>query len=204
MARSRLSPTATAAEVDTALDQMLVNLALARVGVQDARHLFYAVRWKWCLTNAALRRSHQSLLGYGRLERASEADPVTWESVLLSSLALLEQTSPDISQMERVSMAGAMILAFDLYARGGDMVPLQKDQVVPPVPGQQGAARCWNKGGLAREMPESWQGLQIQARVVLKSLWTQSRNFGLTFEVSDTMICSEADPVTCPFHALDD
>ena len=68
----------------------------------------------------------------------------------------------------------------------------------------KGAVRCWNKGGLAREMPESWQGLQIQARVVLKSLWIQSRNFGLTFEVSDAMICLEADPVTCPFHALDD
>ena len=68
----------------------------------------------------------------------------------------------------------------------------------------KGAARVWNKGGLPREMPESWVGLQIQARVVLRSLWIQSRNFGLTFEVADAMICVEADPVTCPFHVLDD
>ena len=63
----------------------------------------------------------------------------------------------------------------------------------------KGAVRCWNKGGLARELPETWQGLQIQARVVLKSLWIQSRNFGLTFQISDAMICSEVDPATCPF-----
>ena len=68
----------------------------------------------------------------------------------------------------------------------------------------KGAVRVWNKGGLCREMPESWQGVQIQARVVLKSLWIQSRNFGLTLEISDAMMCCEADPVTCPFHALDD
>ena len=68
----------------------------------------------------------------------------------------------------------------------------------------KGAVRVWNKGGLSREMPETWQGLQIQARVVLKSLWIQSRNFGLTFEISDAMVCSEADPVTCPFHVSDD
>ena len=68
----------------------------------------------------------------------------------------------------------------------------------------KGAVRIWNKGGLPREMPETWQGLHLQARVVLKSLWIQSRNFGLTFEISDAMVCSEADPVTCPFHVLDD
>ena len=68
----------------------------------------------------------------------------------------------------------------------------------------KGAVRVWNKGGLPREMPETWQGLHLQARVVLKSLWIQSRNFGLTFEITDAMICSEAEPSTCPFQALAD
>ena len=63
----------------------------------------------------------------------------------------------------------------------------------------KGAVRLWNKAGLAREMPESWAGLQIQARVVIKSIWLQSRSFGLTFEIADAMICSEAEPATCPF-----
>ena len=65
------------------------------------------------------------------------------------------------------------------------------------------AVRVWNKGGLPREMPETWQGLHLQARVVVKSLWIQSRNFGLTFEISDGMVCSEADPITCPFPVDD-
>ena len=68
----------------------------------------------------------------------------------------------------------------------------------------KGAVRIWNKGGLPREIPETWQGLHVQCRVVLKSLWVQSRNFGLTFEVSDAMICSEAEPSTCPFSPLED
>ena len=67
----------------------------------------------------------------------------------------------------------------------------------------KGAARVWNRGGLPREMPESWQGLHIQARVVLKSHWILSRNFGLTVEISDAMIYSEADSVTCPFPVDD-
>ena len=68
---------------------------------------------------------------------------MTWESVLLSSLALLEASEPGLSIREQISMACAMISAFDLYARGGDMVPLMKSQVTPPIVGQRGAARCW-------------------------------------------------------------
>ena len=67
----------------------------------------------------------------------------------------------------------------------------------------KGAVRVWNKAGLAREMPESWAGLQIQARCVIKSIWLQSRSFGLTFEIADAMVCSEAEPATCPFAAQD-
>ena len=65
----------------------------------------------------------------------------------------------------------------------------------------KGAVWVWNKLSLTREMPESWAGLQIQARVVIKSMWLQRRTFGLTFEVADAMICSEAEPATCLFAA---
>ena len=61
------------------------------------------------------------------------------------------------------------------------------------------AVRIWNKGGLKREAPESWAGLTVQCRVVLKALWIQSRSFGLTFEISDAMITEEEAMVDCPF-----
>ncbi len=61
------------------------------------------------------------------------------------------------------------------------------------------AVRVWNKGGLKRDQPESWAGLTVQCRIVLKSLWIQSRSFGLTFEVSDAMITEEESSVDCPF-----
>ena len=48
-------------------------------------------------------------------------------------------------------------------------------------------------------MPESWTGLQIQAPVLVKSIWLQCRNFGLTFEIANAMICSEAELASCPF-----
>ena len=61
------------------------------------------------------------------------------------------------------------------------------------------ACRVWNKSGLARESPESWQGLTVQCRVVLKSLWLQSRTFGLTFEVVDAMVAEDQVSHECPF-----
>ena len=61
------------------------------------------------------------------------------------------------------------------------------------------ACRVWNKGGLPRESPDTWQGLTVQSRVVLKSLWFQSRTFGLTFEVVDAMITAEESTYECPF-----
>jgi hypothetical protein len=61
------------------------------------------------------------------------------------------------------------------------------------------SVRVWNKAGFKCEMPDSWQGLQVQTRMVLKSLWIQGRSFGLTFETLDVMIVNEAAPETCPF-----
>ena len=62
------------------------------------------------------------------------------------------------------------------------------------------AVRIWNKGGLKRDPPESWAGLTVQARVVLKCMWLQgSRSFGLTFECADAMITGEGTTEECPF-----
>ena len=46
--------------------------------------------------------------------------------------------------------------------------------------------------------------VQCECGAKLKSLWIQARNFGLTFEIQDAMICLEAEPSSCPFHVLDD
>ena len=60
--------------------------------------------------------------------------------------------------------------------------------------------RIWNEGGLKREPPPDWAGLQVQSRVVLKSMWLQgSRSFGLTFECTDAMITGEESTADCPF-----
>ena len=67
------------------------------------------------------------------------------------------------------------------------------------------AVRIWNKGGMKREAPPDWAGLQVQARVVLKSLWLQgNRTFGLTFECTDTMITGEVALESCPFDVDSD
>ena len=62
------------------------------------------------------------------------------------------------------------------------------------------AVRIWNNGGLPRAAPPDWAGLQVQPRIVLKSMWLQgSRSFGLTFECTDAMITGEEAPQSCPF-----
>ena len=64
----------------------------------------------------------------------------------------------------------------------------------------RGCVRVWDKNGLKREPPDNWQGLHLQAQVILKSIWIHgNRSFGGTFELTDAMIHAEAEAATCPF-----
>jgi hypothetical protein len=64
----------------------------------------------------------------------------------------------------------------------------------------RGTVRVWNEAGLARSQPASWQECVVQTRAVLKGIWFQGRNFGLTWEATDVLLKSEGDAVMeCPF-----
>ena len=134
---------APAREVVVALDRELVVHFLKDGALQDARHLYYATRWHFALTNTLLRRSHLSLRGYGRNRRGEVSDPVTWESVLLSAYSLLTDTTISATTAERIAAAAGQLLAFDLYARGGDMVTVRSEDVRSPSSRQKGAAGFW-------------------------------------------------------------
>ena len=117
------------ATVDSKLDDFLVQVFLEGYGIAEARHCFYGIRHHFVLTNQLLRLPHLSLRRFGRQRKAGMEDPVTWESVLLTALALLDF---------------GLLLGFDLYCRGGDMPMLQREDLRRPVPRQKGAARHWS------------------------------------------------------------
>ena len=133
------------ATVDSKLDDFLVQVFLEAYGIAEARHCFYGIRHHFVLTNQLLRLSHLSLRRFGRQRKAGMEDPVTWESVLLTALALLDFGLQVVgTRLERISAAIGQLLGFDLYCRGGDMPMLQREDLRRPVPRQKGAARHWS------------------------------------------------------------
>ncbi len=64
----------------------------------------------------------------------------------------------------------------------------------------RGTVRVWNEAGIMRPMPATWQDCTVQAKAVLKSVWIQSRSWGLTWEAVDVMIQTEDAVMECPFQ----
>ena len=133
--RSRYSVNASsdAPLVDKLLDQELVRLYLAGETPAPGRILYYAVRWDHCWTAQQLPLSTASRLGHAKTERARAEDPETWESILLAAEALLTQPYSKVPLADRAVAACAMLLSFDVYARGGDLVGARKSELRAPV-----------------------------------------------------------------------
>ena len=98
---SGLLPSASAEEIDRVTQDSLVNLYLDNASAAEAGHLYYAMRWAHTLTNQVMRMSYASLKGFQRARRPPPGDPVSWPSVLLSALALLEKAPASVSRFER-------------------------------------------------------------------------------------------------------
>ena len=65
----------------------------------------------------------------------------------------------------------------------------------------RGCVRVWNEAGIPRSQPATWQDCTVQARATLKSVWIQSRSWGLTWEAVDVMVQTEGDAMMeCPFQ----
>ena len=140
--RHLLCPTSPAEDIDLALDRELHDLYFAGVHGSRGGQVYSAVRWSTVLTNAQLRYSHVSMLGFKNDSKSKRPDPVTWEATLLiaNAIATDEQNTP----MERVAASIGVLLSFDLYCRGGDLAQVAARDLSPPMPGQTGAAANWS------------------------------------------------------------
>ena len=130
----RLSSNSSAAEIDTTLDAELVRLYLSGESPGKGKVLYYAVRWHHCLPNAALPRAFASRQGHSKVQRSQLEEPEPWQTVVLAALALLSDPSKKATPAERVWVASAMLIGFDVYARGGDMMNLRRCELLPPSP----------------------------------------------------------------------
>jgi len=139
-----LTESSRAKEVDGHLDQAIVLKYLEGEPLQNAKVLYYAIRWRLSFTNPELRLSFASLKGFERQEPVGVEEPEAWESVLLSAHALLSSTALVASRRERVMGAFAFLIAFDAYLRGGSVVGIRRTELRAPLSRSAGAASCWN------------------------------------------------------------
>ena len=60
------------------------------------------------------------------------------------------------------------------------------------------AVRCWDKDTRQKmTIPEDWREYSITPRVWIKSLWIQSKSFGVTMELVDALL-NATGPTECP------
>ncbi len=79
------------------------------------RCLCYGVRWHFVLRDSQLALAHASLTGFVRRSQDTMRDPETWETKLLTGLALLSLPRPYDHSVAAVA-AASVLLQFDLYA----------------------------------------------------------------------------------------
>ena len=96
------------------------------------------------MSNAALPRAFASRQGHSKVERSKLDDPESWPAVVLAALALLTHDSAKATPAERVWVASAMLLGFDVYARGGDMMNVKRADLLAPPRGATGVANAWS------------------------------------------------------------
>jgi hypothetical protein len=145
------------AEIDRALSYQIDLLVLAGEEAQSSRTLFYAVRWTLSVPNSALRLGKAAQLGHARRAPGGSGEPLAWEELLLR-VCLLLRASPQSLGCSRVAMAKAviaMLLAFDFYARGAELMSAKYSELRPPIRGTVAAAATWTlnmfPGNRARE-----------------------------------------------------
>ena len=62
------------------------------------------------------------------------------------------------------------------------------------------AVRCWNKDTRQKmDIPDDWREYSITPRVWIKSLWIQSKSFGVTMELVDALL-KATGPTECPIQ----
>ena len=113
---------------------------------RDVRELYYAVRWEFAPGDQFLRLSVPARKGDLSTEPSRMQKAETWESVLLSALALLQSSGTAAEMYERAmaAAAAACLLSLDMYARGGDVLLLFPRGLLPPAPNQLDAAGAWS------------------------------------------------------------
>ena len=144
LARTSLGQASTPRQVDVALNRYLKHLFRTSPSAGPARHVYYGTRWHYSLNNVLLRRSFQSLKGFERKFRSLCRDPVCWEDVLLTALTLVDPPMQNTTPRELFMTVVAMLLSFDLYARGQDLLQVPRSEVRPPTSSTATSASFWS------------------------------------------------------------
>jgi len=172
----QLGPLATKCLVDRALDSEMVRLYLLGELPQKCRVLFYGILWDRTWQVADLPLSNASRIGYNRSCRVNVEKPISFESVLLQVVALLTMAVRVCAKMPRrnnpllvtarelAEASVCMLLSFDLYARGGELLDTVRSEVFPPIRNQSGTAACWSVTTFQRGAQEPQNAIEWMSR----------------------------------------
>ena len=119
--------------LDRCLDVALNKMFVAGKHVSQCLHLFYAVRWFHNLLSSEMRYSTLSRKGFQKACRVRAPCPLTWEEVLVMSLALCQELCSIYSAKIRAAAALGFLLAFECYGRGGDVSAVEATELRPPI-----------------------------------------------------------------------
>ena len=128
-----LTKTSCYTTLDRCLDVALNKMFVAGKHVSQCLHLFYAVRWFHNLLSSEMRYSTLSRRGFQKACPVRAPCPLTWEEVLVMSLALCQELCSIYSAKIRAAAALGFLLAFECYGRGGDVSAVEATELRPPI-----------------------------------------------------------------------
>ena len=134
---------ATTALLDLKLERYIHDLWAAQESIQEARLAFYGIRWRLTLTNLDLRLANSARIAFAKATRTLTVLPEVWENALGIAVALLRLVSHRFSRLQLAAGAAAVLLSFDIYARGGDAAKILASELRAPRRGQHGALAAW-------------------------------------------------------------
>jgi integrase len=130
--------TTTDAEIDLALDQVVVDEFLDGHLQQQARNMIYGTAWALSKPANLFPLAKSSLQGFEAVAPSAMIDPATWEEALLISEGLL-----NLRTRHGIKAAAGCLIQFDAYLRPSELLMLRSQAVHPPCRGMTSGPHQW-------------------------------------------------------------
>ena len=137
-----LNPHVAPPNLNTILNDDLVDAFLSGSAPSRSRTRYYAVRWYYAVPNASLQLAYESMLGH-IANLGARVEPEAWDAVVLQALALLSAPHTKFCPKTRALAVCAFLVAFDLYCRAMDVLFILREECRPPTGRNIKTSKMW-------------------------------------------------------------